>query len=161
LDRFEKAGSPLKKELMEAAGSAEKRQRFEALAKGQIDLVEKRNLAGKILKRDGLDQVKEVFVSSDQEAAVDNLLRIVKDRTGKIPNLTPETQAAAMTSIKSTIMNSAINQAFDQNTGTVNLEKLRSVLMRSNRVGGKDPLTIMRDKGLIEAKDVEHIKKLF
>ena len=161
LDRFEKAGSPLKKELMEAVSSAEKRQRFEALAKGQIDLVEKRNLAGKILKRDGLDQVKEVFVSSDQEAAVDNLLRIVKDRTGKIPNLTPETQAAAMTSIKSTIMNSAINQAFDQNTGTVNLEKLRSVLMRSNRVGGKDPLTIMRDKGLIEAKDVEHIKKLF
>lgn len=150
----------IRNDLTSAVTSEQAARRMESMAKGQIDVVTKQKAYGRMLASDPVEMASKALISTNQEQELTNLINIAKagyTPRGGVPGLKP---AEALDGFRASVYDAAIRRGTDKN-GTMNIAQVKSLLFVPSVPGQKSPIQVMQDAGVVDAKHVANLKKLF
>lgn len=150
----------IRNDLTAAVTSEQAARRMENMAKGQIDTITKQKAYGRMLASDPVEMASKALISTNQEQELTNLINIAKagyTPRGGVPGLKPD---EALDGFRASVYDAAIRRGTDKN-GVMNIAQTRSLLFVPSVPGGKSPIQIMQDAGVVDAKHVTNLKKLF
>jgi hypothetical protein len=133
---------------------------MESLAKGQIDVIDKQKAYGRMLASDPVEMASKALISTNQEQQLTNLINIAKagyTPRGGVPGLKP---AEALDGFRASVYDAAIRRGTDKN-GVMNIAQTKSLLFVPSVPGQKSPIQVMQDAGVVDAKHVANLKKMF
>lgn len=150
----------IKNDLTAAVTSEQAARRMESMAKGQVDTITKQKAYGRMLASDPVEMASKALLSTNQEQELTNLINIAKEGykpRGGVPGVS---SAEAIDGFRASVYDAAIRRGTDKN-GTMNIAQVKSLLFVPSVPGQKSPIQIMQDKGVVDAKHVANLKKLF
>lgn len=150
----------IKNDLTLAVTSEQAARRMESLAKGQIDVIDKQKAYGRMLASDPVEMASKALISTNQEQQLTNLINIAKagyTPRGGVPGLKP---AEALDGFRASVYDAAIRRGTDKN-GVMNIAQTKSLLFVPSVPGQKSPIQVMQDAGVVDAKHVANLKKMF
>jgi hypothetical protein len=145
----------VKNSLQAAAASEDGLRGLERLSKNQIGLIENQKVFGGVIQRDPIAAARQAIISTNQERAITDLVRVVRDKTGKVGI---ESQRKAMMGLRSSILTAAQQQA--SRSGTLRPDVFRDFLFNPTMPGSKSPIQIMQEQGVVDAVDVRNMRQL-
>lgn len=150
----------IRNDLTAAVTSEQAARRMESLAKGQIDTITKQKAFGRMLASDPVEMASRALISTNQEQELKHLIDIAKagyTPRGGVPGVKA---AEAIDGLRASVFDAAIRRGTDKN-GVMNIEQVKNLLFMPSVPGGKAPIQIMQDNGVVDAKHIANIKKLF
>lgn len=139
----------IKRDLGEAVTSEQARKRMESLAKGQMNIVEKQKTFSKVADGDALMLANKALISLDQERELGNMIKVAKSG-GK----------DAMDGLAASVFEAAITKSTN-NQGVLDVATMRSFLFDPTVPGKKSTMQLLQESGVVDAKQVSNITKLF
>lgn len=151
----------IRKDLMAAQMSELERSRLETLAKNQINIVEKQKLFGKLAsdKGDPITLASKALLSTNQEKELIDLVKITKGLP-KRANADKAVFDSAQQGLRATVFDAATRQATDRN-GVFNIDQFQALLTKPSVPGGKAPIQVLQEQGVIDPDAAKNLKKFF
>ena len=148
LNRFD----GVKDELQNAVSSELAAARLTKMHNGRIDRVENQSFYGTVAKSDPIAITKRALGSDNVEKELGGLINIaLKSKNSK----------KAIDGLKTSVYEAAIRMATNKATGVLDLTKFRVLLTRPSVAGGKSPIQLMQQSGVISKTEVDSLKKIF
>lgn len=150
----------VKNDLTLATTSEQAARRMENLATNQVNVVMKQKTFARMLSSDPVTMASKAILSTNQEQELKYLIDIAKG--GYTPRgggmaITPKDAQEGLTA---SIYDAVIRRSTDKN-GVLNLSQTKSLLFSPSVPGQKSPIQVLQENGLVDAKHVTNLKKLF
>lgn len=151
----------VRRDLTSAQMSEQYRSRIETLAKDQINIVEKQKLFGRLAsdKGDPITLAAKALLSPNQEKDLVDLVKITKALPKK-SNADKVVFDEAKQGLRASVFDAAARQATDRN-GIFNIDQFQALLMKPSVSGGKSPMQILQEQGVIDPNAAKEMKKFF
>jgi hypothetical protein len=150
----------VRQNLIDAATTETGRRSMEQLAKNQVDVTMKQKTFSKLLANDPVTLSEKMLISRNQETELLNMIKVAKAGSAPRPRgkegVRPQD---ALDGLKASVFEAAIRKSTINNV--LDPVVMRDFLFRPSVPGKKSPIDIMRDNGVIDAKQIKDINTLF
>jgi hypothetical protein len=150
----------VRQNLIDAATTETGRRQMEQLAKNQVDVTMKQKTFSKLLANDPVTLSEKMLISRNQETELLNMIKVAKAGSAPRPRgregVRPQD---ALDGLKASVFEAAIRKSTVNNV--LDPVVMRDFLFRPSVPGKKSPIDIMRDNGVIDAKQIKDINTLF
>lgn len=145
----------VRQQLEDAVTSEVARKEIETFASNKIKFMEDRKLFTKLAEGDPVVIAQKALTSPDVERQINDMVKTVT-----AGNLNKIDQESALKGLRSSLFEGAIRSSTDKN-GVLNLKEFRKLMYTPSVPNRTSPLSMMRDKGIIDAKEYDLIEKMF
>ncbi len=142
----------LKDQLQDAVTSDVAAKRLTKMNSGRIDRVENQTFYGTLAKNDPISITKRALTSDTQEKDFASLINVA---------LKAKDSKKAVDGLKSSVYESAIRIATNRQNGVLDITKFRVLLTKPAVAGGKSPIQMMQEAGVITKQEVDSLNKIF
>jgi len=138
----------VKADLQKAVTSETTRKQIESMSKNSMNIIEQQSVLGRLADGDPVVLAEKALLSADQNKELMSLIKIAQ-RGG------PE----AKNGLKASVFDAAYRRASDQ-SGVVDLNKLRNLLFNPSTPGRKAPIETLKANGILKDADVKNLDRL-
>lgn len=139
----------IKKDLTKAVSSEIDRVKIESMSKNSMDIIEKQTALAKLTDGDPVIVAQRALSSAEMEKELNALIKVAHQ--GGIE---------AMEGARASVFDAAIRKS-TSTLGTIQLNRLRSILFEPPIPGGKSAIEILKEGGVLNDANVNLIEKLF